>query len=752
MRIYLTLIAGLFHFCVQAQSNFYNISTIQKIEIYFSQTNWDYQLDSAKAGSEGYIMADWVQVNDVQFDSVGVKYKGNSSYNANNTKNPLHIALDEFKSNAYQGITDIKLGNGFSDPSYIREVLSYQILGNYMDCPKANFAQVYINDVYYGVYSNAESINKQFCADRFGTSSGTFIKCNPIVNPGPSNKCNLKFLTSDSSSYFNFYEMKSDFGWNKLVALCDSVTNTPASIDHVLDMDRVIWMLAFNNVLVNLDSYSGAFAQNYYLYQDNTNRFNPIIWDLNMAFGGFPNLGSGNSSMGSLNLSAMQQVALNIHATDAYWPLIKDVQANPMFKRMYLAHVKTIVSEMFAGNEYQTMATNLQAIVDTAIQSQTNPTYSYSQFQSAMTTSVMAGPFTIPGISTLMSERVTYLQNTSDWNLVAPLINTVTASPSPAVLFETVHFSAAVAGSSIVYLGYRFSENDRFTRVQMFDDGAHNDGAAGDNVFGLDLTMNSLFCQYYVYSENTDAGIFSPQRAEHEFYTLLAETQEESDSPLVINEFMVSNTNSVTDNAEEFEDWIEIYNSTNQAIDLTGMFLTDNPLNLNKWDFPEGSSIPAGGYYIVWADEDSSQGINHCNFKLSAVGESLYLLDENLAFVDSITWGPQPSDRSLARIPNGNGPFVLSTHSYNAFNPTANGFEVLSDQGELMVYPNPAKDILWVQQTQLKSETLVLMDVSGKIIRSQQFSGQTKLNTSDIAPGMYLLRVGSHVKKILIQP
>ena len=107
--------------------------------------------------------------------------------------------------------------------------------------------------------------------------------------------------------------------------------------------------------------------------------------------------------------------------------------------------------------------------------------------------------------------------------------------------------------------------------------------------------MNSLFCQYYVYSENADAGIFSPQRAEHEFYTLLAETQEESDSPLVINEFMVSNTNSVTDNADEFEDWIELYNSTDQAIDLTGMFLTDNPLNLNKWDFPEGSSIPAGG-------------------------------------------------------------------------------------------------------------------------------------------------------------
>ena len=80
-------------------------------------------MDTAKAGSEAYLMANWVKVNGVRFDSVGVKYKGNSSYSSSRVKNPLHIALDEYINQKYNGFTDIKLGNGFSDPSNIREVL-----------------------------------------------------------------------------------------------------------------------------------------------------------------------------------------------------------------------------------------------------------------------------------------------------------------------------------------------------------------------------------------------------------------------------------------------------------------------------------------------------------------------------------------------------------------------------------------------------------------------------------------------------
>src|SRR3954469_5233518 len=99
--------------CLNAQygvsQSFYDINTIQKIEILFSQPNWDYMMDTAKTGKDGYLMALWVKINGVQFDSAGVKFKGNSSYNASNAKNPYHIELDYTKNQDYMGYKDLKL-------------------------------------------------------------------------------------------------------------------------------------------------------------------------------------------------------------------------------------------------------------------------------------------------------------------------------------------------------------------------------------------------------------------------------------------------------------------------------------------------------------------------------------------------------------------------------------------------------------------------------------------------------------------
>ncbi len=172
---FLFVFGGLSNF---AQTNsFYDQSTIQTIEIFFSQSNWDVLLDQQAQTTENYTIADSVRVNGVTFSQVGVKYKGNSSYNTNNAKNPFHIELDNVVEQDYQHFTDIKLGNGFSDPSYIREALSYDILKNYMDCPVSNFANVYVNGALLGLYSNVESINKHFLGNHYYSAESEFFKC-----------------------------------------------------------------------------------------------------------------------------------------------------------------------------------------------------------------------------------------------------------------------------------------------------------------------------------------------------------------------------------------------------------------------------------------------------------------------------------------------------------------------------------------------------------------------------------------------
>lgn len=88
---------------------------------------------------------------------------------------------------------------------------------------------------------------------------------------------------------------------------------------------------------------------------------------------------------------------------------------------------------------------------------------------------------------------------------------------------------------------------------------------------------------------------------------------------VVINEFSVSNHDAFADGFGDYSDWIELYNTTGSAFNLTGYYLSDKDNNPTKWQFPAGTTIPANGFLRVWAtgrDVDAA-GQLHTNFKLS---------------------------------------------------------------------------------------------------------------------------------------
>lgn len=701
LRITLLLFIGLF-VNTKAQT-FYDINTIQKIEINFTQTNWDQMLDTAKAGADGYVMANWVKINGTLFDSAGVKYKGNSSYNASYNKNPLHIELDAFKNNSYQGYTDIKLGNNYADPSMIREVLGYDLLKNYMICPKANFAKVYINGAYFGVYSNSESIGKKFYSDRFFSSSNAAFKCNPIANPGPNTKCNLKYINNDSSSYFNYYEMKSNTGWNELVRLCDTATNYAGNINYwfsmenTLDIDRFLWMHAFNIALDNLDSYAGAFCQNYYLYKDNNQRFNPIVWDLNMCFGGLPFVGSGTVSLGSLSIPNLQQLPINTHFNDVHWPLIRQFSTNFRYKNMYIAHLKTMMNEMIATNYYQTRATAFQALIDTSVQSDPYKFYSYAQFQSGMTANTSVGSYSVPGISTLMGVRNTYLQAQSEFTLAPPTITNIAFTPALPSISDTIWVTAAITNQNYSYLGYRDAVSAKFKKLQLFDDGLHHDGAPGDGVYGQRIIATAPSMQYYIYSENANASKFSPERAEFEFHTITVAVPTVNKNDIFLNELMAKNGSIATDNNGQYDDWMELFNNTNTSINLASVYLSNSVSNLQKWRFPSNTIIPAYGIATIWMDEDTTQIGYHANFKLSASGGSVFLSNNSSVILDSVSFGAQSADISLRRCPDGIGNWGYTfSPTFNMLNCDVSLNENNLQANNAKAFPIPANNYLTV--------------------------------------------------------
>jgi len=732
----------------------YDRSTVQTIEIFFGSSNWDALLDAAAATTEDYILADSCRINGVVFDSVGVKYKGNSSYNANNNKNPIHIELDyTHGSYDYQGYTDIKLQNGYQDPSMIREVLSYAILEQYMDCPKANFANVYINGTLRGLYSSAESINKKFNGDHYYTSDGSFFKCNPVGGGGPqaSVSPDLKYIDADSSSYFNGYELKSDYGWNDLTALIDTLNNHFTEIEDNLDVDRALWMLAFNNVLVNLDSYSGAFRQNYYLYKDLNDRFVPTVWDLNMSFGGFPG-GAGSGTTNSTTLDPLSNSTSNIH------PLIVKMLGNPLYKRMYLAHIRTIVQENFVNSAFLTTANALRSTISASVSADPYKFYTNTQFQNGLSTAVTSGGgpgggSSIPGIQALMDARVTFFQSNTNYTYSAPVVSAHASSNTAPAYGETVTITATCSNETSAYLGYRLEHQKRFNRVQLYDDGDHNDGASGDHVYGAAVALNGVTMEYYIYADNSNAGVFSPQRAEHEYYTLSIALAQPVFGEVVVNEIMAVNGSTAYDSNGENDDWIELYNTTSTGIDLTGLYLSDDALDFEKWLIPTGTSIAAHDVLIIWVDNDSEQSGLHANFKLSSAGEYVILSNGNGGTTyDIIETGPQTEDVSYLRCPDG-GTFTYGPPSFDALN---NCFLGLNDEAPALavkLYPVPASDELNIQSSEPGNLQIEVIDLQGRNIYTAESDQETtQINVAGWQSGWYQVRLLSENGKSTVVP
>ncbi|WCO00646.1 CotH kinase family protein [Psychroserpens ponticola] len=760
-KIIAILVLSLISNIISAQ-DLYDINSIQTIEIVFAQSNWDALLDAEKAGDNNYTEATSVTINGTLFNQVGVKYKGNSSYNSNQTKNPFHIELDTYIDQNYQGITDLKLSNVIFDPSFVRETVAYDIVRTYMHAPQSNYANVYVNGTLIGLYTNVESISKKFVNNHFGSSDNAFFSCSPPDGAGPqsNNLPNLAYLGTNSASYDDAYEIKSDDetdptvaeeDWDELIELTNILNNDIATIETVLDVDRAIWMLAFDNVLVNLDSYIGQFKQNYYLYKDDNGRFNPVVWDLNMSFGTFGMTGAsggGPGPGGNLN-STTQKAQMDhlLHDTDTNFPLMSKLLAVPRYKKMYLAHYKTILTEQITNSNYLTLANDYQNIIDASVQADANKFYTYAQFVGNINTDYGLGMNTASGLTNLMNARGNYLETLSDFTVTQPTISNVTPSNSSPEIGTTISITTDVVNTNTdaVFLGYRNDQHEPFTKVLMYDDGNHNDNGANDGVYGIDLSITEEYTQYYIYAENNNIGAFSPARAEHEFYSIHAIYVTIPVGDLVINELMASNATTAVDQDGEYDDWVELYNNSSQTVSLDNLYLSDDPTDLLAWQFPSGITIAPNEYLIVWCDKDDEQVGLHADLKFSSGGESAILSYADGTIIEDITFGEQTEDMGYARNPNGTGDFVIQepTFGFNNESLSVNDYEF---EDRLKFYPNPTTGIFNIENSRANIEFVTIHNVQGQLLFQQGFQNENhvELNLLSYPKGVYIVSVNKN--------
>jgi len=186
----------------------------------------------------------------------------------------------------------------------------------------------------------------------------------------------------------------------------------------------------------------------------------------------------------------------------------------------------------------------------------------------------------------------------------------------------------------------------------MFDDGQHSDGAANDGMWAGKISAGTSREFYLRVRGSTGAWTIYPETAPFKKILL---PERAATFPVVINEFMASNSATIRDPAGEPDDWVEIYNPSAAPIRLNGFFFTDNLANPTKWQFPD-TTLAAKGFMLLWADDQSSQGSVHMPFKLSAGGEQLGIFAPQ-SFgtipVDTLSFGAQTTDISSGRLPDG---------------------------------------------------------------------------------------------------
>lgn len=342
-----------------------------------------------------------VRYNNEELTNVGIRTKGNSSLtsvaNSESDRYSLKISFDEYiSSQNLFGLTTINLNNNFSDPSFMREYLTYELMEEMgLPTPEYAFVNVYINDNLAGLYLAVEQINESFLDRNFETSYGALYK--------PDGEGSDLLWQGDDINEYTGLNQKSKSSSNDNILEMINELNNGSDYEKYLNVDSVLRYLAVNTATANLDSYQGNFHHNYYLYEED-GVFSMIPWDLNMSFGGF-----GGSKE---DLVAMLIDEPTIGSVSNY-PLVEKLLENETYKEKYHDYIKQIVEGYLSPERFETRVDEIAAMIDTYVEQDPTKFYTYEEFKQSFTDDVQR----IPGLVSFVQDRVENLKQQLDGTL-----------------------------------------------------------------------------------------------------------------------------------------------------------------------------------------------------------------------------------------------------------------------------------------------------------------------------------------------
>ncbi|MFZ1706139.1 MAG: CotH kinase family protein [Saprospiraceae bacterium] len=734
----------------------YDEASLEEIRLTFPQSNY-WTLLTQNYASKTDISAT-LKYKDQTLDSVGIRFKGQTSYFANNSqKKSFNISINGFIANQTMGeYKTLNLNNAFQDPSFMREILYYHLIRPHTPAAKANFVKLYINDQYWGVYLNVQQLNKDFLKEWYESNDGNNFRADSPTSTGGGGgggggaqwgdgTAAINFLGNDTTTYQKYYTLKSsgyNNPWTELNRACDVLNNSGNALETALpeyfDIDKILWHLACEIAYTDDDSYVYKGKMDYYLYQDDiTGRWATYDYDANSVM---------STDQNRISWSPFY------NETKANYPLLNKVLKIPAYRQRYLAHLRTILTTSFDENYVNSLIDTYDNLIKESVFADTKKTTSNQAYTNGIT-----------GLKNFIRNRKNFLLANVEVNKNSPLIYDTKYTSKNADYGKVTSDDAVTITSRPVFEG-GFSEVNAhvspaftgvFSKMSMNDMGINGDLEANDGIYSVTLpTYNEgSLVRFYVEvigNDATNTRAYYPTGTEHHVMFFEVAFPYSGPDKIAINEFMASNSGIVMDEHGDNDDWIELFNLTNQDIDLTNYSISDKVDNPTKFVFSEGTIIPANGYLIVWADEQKSQGPLHANFKLSASGEEILLFDNNQTLLDQVVFGAQIQDKSAARIPNGTGDFVIGDHTFNKKNDGTTSTNNTENAFLLSIYPNPAIDVVQLENNASEDLPCQIYSRMGQLERNMILPAHSTTIVSSLPAGVYFIRSAYQSWKLII--
>jgi hypothetical protein len=690
---------------------------------------------------------------DESVDSIGFRIRGNTSRGSD--KKSFKVSFNTFVGGReFYGVDKMNLNGEHNDPSIVRSKLSWDLFKEIgLISSRASFVELYINGDYYGLYISVEHVDDEFLEKNFSDDAGNLWKC---LFPA-----DLAYLGSDPDLYKltennrPVYELKTnedEDDYSQLARLINIINNTPAnqfqdSIEKILNVQDVLKYFAMNILTGSWDDY-WSLRNNYYLYHEpSADKFQLIPYDYDNTFG-----------IDWFNINWAVADPYNFpKVNQGARPLVEKLMSVPQYRNLYTLFLEFYRENILKLSAWESRIDNFKNMLAPFAETDTFRTKDYgftmNDFHNSYSTSFQ-NQHVKRGIKEFINIRYNSLASQLNYTAAAPHVYQIDWSPKNPLPTDSIYVTiSAFSNAGITEAQIRFipEGSPGFEQYDMHFSPVENTKKVeeADRWIGvippMGINQSGSF-KIYVKDSNQLSSVYP----KGDPFVIQASQAIEG---LFINEIMASNSVSFQDPFGEYDDWFEIYNSTYETIVLSGMFLTDKPDNLTKWQFPDNNIvINPGEFLVIWCDEDQEQGDLHTNFKISADGEYLAITaPDGFSIIDSITFGPIGTDSVLACIPDGTENWyktALSTPGRSNLILNIDD-EMIPLAYSLTAYPNPfnPSTIIRFTLTQKQQVKLSVFDILGKeievLLKGEKEAGIHEVNfdAMNLSSGLYFYRI-----------